>query len=401
VTSAKKRILYISNNAVPLPSQITDGGQLRLYSLASAIAKEPNHFIVSATIRIRFVAMNFAMNLAMNFPLLRIMTMGLDVLLRRPDVVFLSYPNFPFFLRELGQRFGPFSRSFLFLLGICKRLQRIRMIVDADDLISAEITAYTRPIERRGSVSGKHIFAFERTLFSLADVIWVISANEAEWIRQTYRVYGKFLIVPNGNLRSDLLPEPLRKGKIRFVYAGALYRDRREIVHLLQIFNSLDASDIELYLMGPGGEWIPRDLLGPNVRYLGRLPHREAERYVKACDVGLMLYTSEERFLTITFPVKLALYITNELPVISLDSSAIAKFVHENRIGLTTTSELLPEKILQIAHNDTLRRSLKANCRKIGSEYYFDTIFNKAICTSLRKLFGDPTAASLLPTSKT
>jgi glycosyltransferase involved in cell wall biosynthesis len=265
------------------------------------------------------------------------------------------------------------------------------MIVDADDLISAEITAYTRATERRGSVNGKHVFAFERSLFSLADVIWVISANEAEWIRRTSQVDGKFLVVPNGNLRSDLVPEPLTKDKIRFVYAGALYRDRREIVHLLKVFNSLDAPDIELYLMGAGGEWIPRDLLGPNVRYLGRLTHREAEGYVRACDVGLILYTSEERFFEIMpFPVKLALYITNELPVVSLDSPSIAKFVHEKGIGLTTTPELLSEEILRIAHNDTLRRNFKANCRKIRNEYYFDTIFNKAICISLKKLFRDP-----------
>jgi glycosyltransferase involved in cell wall biosynthesis len=313
------------------------------------------------------------------------MILALDVLLRGSDVIVLSYPNFPFFPTEFSQRFGPLSTSFLFLLRICKHLRRVRMIIDADDLISAEIITYTRPSERRGRINGGHVLAFEKNLFSLADVIWVVSANEAESIRSTHRPNVKFFVVPNGNVRSDHVPEFVTKDKVRFVYAGTLSRDKQEIVHLLKVFNSLDAPDIELYVIGPGGAWIPHDLLGPKVRYLGALTHRDAERYVKACDVGLILYTSKERFFEITFPVKLALYITNELPVVCLDSSAIAKFVRENEIGLTTTPDFLSEEIVRIAHSDTLRKKFAANCRKISNEYYFDTIFEKAIRTSLKK----------------
>lgn len=96
------------------------------------------------------------------------------------------------------------------------------------------------------------------------------------------------------------------------------------------------------------------------------------------------MYTAQERSFEITVLIQLVLYITNELSVVSSASSAIAKFVHENRVGLTTTPEFLSEEVLQIAQDGTLRRKLNDNSRKISNEYCFDTTLNKVICISLK-----------------
>lgn len=371
-------ILYLSHGRIP--TRIVDGGQLRFYSLACAVSKTPGHMIVTAFIRTRFSILNF--------PMLRFVVLVLRVLFGKRNTILLSYPNFPFFPREIEEPVG-LSTVLILLLQFLKRLKGFRVVVDVDDLVSLGVATDTRTTgirERRGRVNKSHIVRFETLLFRLGDVIWTVTQNEADYIRQHYAVdRNKFRLVPNGNLRLALTPRTLPQNKVKFVYAGTLYKDRDKdaIKKLITIFEKQSDPQLELYIMGLGGDWILQHSHSYNVRYLGSLTHEEAERYVKACDVGLLLYTAEDKYVDIAFPAKLALYVTSELPVLSLDSPGIKSFITGNRIGLVTTWGELHTALAQIATQPSLRVQMKINCRRIKQDYYSDVIFERALKASV------------------
>jgi glycosyltransferase involved in cell wall biosynthesis len=310
------------------------------------------------------------------------------MLVAKPRTLLISYPNFPFFPREMSQPFG-LSTILLLLLSLIKRITGMQIIVDADDVPGLELEAYSRVEERRGTLDKDHILFFERAIFHMADLVWVVSKEGAEWIRERCNMdKRKFLVVPNGNLRLQLAPRDLPRDRVKFVYAGSLFRDVDEIRHLLDIFVRSASSTIELYLMGVGGQWISREYKSPNISYLGSLAHQEAEQYVKACDVGVLLYAAEEKFFDIAFPVKLALYITCEIPILSSDSPGIKAFIERHQIGMISSPSSFENAVYEIAHRADLREIFKANCKKIKNNYYVDTIFEQAIRSSADRLLN-------------
>lgn len=364
-------LVYLSNG--PVPERILDGGQLRFYGLLQVVRQIPDHRIVTAVQTGKFPVMSF--------PLIRFVILATHCLMARNLLV--SYPNFPFYLRELRLRFG-LSTLFLLLLALIKKLNGMRIIVDADDLPALEAITYPGT-ERRGPINKKHASLFEKHLFGIADLIWAIAPNEAEWIVKSYGVdYRKFLFVPNGNLKSRTKLVELPRDKVKFVYAGALFRETQRLKFLLQTFRNLKNSKLELYIMGYGGQWIAREYESPKIKYLGSLTHEEAERYVKACDVGVLLYSAKDKYLDVmSFPVKLALYITSEVPVLSLDSPAIGAFIENHQVGVVTPQDSLSKAIFEIADKVTLRSRLKSNCRRLKKDYYLDSVFARALKQSL------------------
>lgn len=354
-------IAYFCND--PVPKEILHGGHLRFFSLAQQVKGR----IYSARTRYPIF----------NSDLLRLPALVWRALFPGTKQILFSYPNFPFFPGEIGLRSG-ISNLYLLLFKWLKAARKLKIVVDADDLPGLEVTVYDRP-ERRGKINKEHALFFERTLFELADVIWVVSERERDWIADFYKIdKKKFIIAPNGNLRQSLPAKELPKDKIKFVYAGSLFRDLKEINLLLKIMAELAPRGIELYIMGYGGDWIKAAHPAANIHLLGSLTHAEAEQYVKGCDVGLLLYPSEEKLFDIAFPVKMSLYITSGKPIVSLDSPTMKEFIEKNAVGLVTPLAGLKGTIITIAADHDLRNRLAANCAKIKESLYWDAIFKKA-----------------------
>lgn len=191
--------------------------------------------------------------------------------------------------------------------------------------------------------------------------------------------------MPNGNLRSHIAPRQLPASEIKFVYAGSLFRNAKEIRRLLDVFSDLDDDSLRLYIMGYGGKWIPRHYTSPNIIYLGNLTHEEAEGYVRACDVGLLLYPAEDEYVArLSFPVKLALYVTSEVPILPLDCTTVRAFIEAHQVGLVSTLDSLQKTVLEMASSPFLLRKLRSNCKAVKDAYYLDTIFEKALASALK-----------------
>lgn len=357
---------------VPLKMQINQGSFVRVRSLVDFVRSLPGGRILIPS-RICF---DYFSGLLLILGTIRF---------TKNRLILFSYPNLPFFAPNIINYhfFNFFIRAAKWL---CRRYHK-KIILDVDDVPSIS-EAYLRTwplpphqLERRKKM--------EKTLFEAADIIWVITANQAKVMSDLYQLDPeKFVLAPNGNNRSNILPSLPTSPTIRFVFAGAFYLTKLQEV--IRSFSRLPANPpVELLLLGPYAGWLKdflKELNDPRIKYLGSLNSRDCEAVVRSCQVGLLGYNPEEKYWSIAHPVKLSLYITCGLPIISTKIENFVQLIEGQRIGLISPSYDMTEAMATLAKNSALREELAANCRRIREEYYFDTIYNKALQESLKKL---------------
>ena len=84
--------------------------------------------------------------------------------------------------------------------------------------------------------------------------------------------------------------------------------------------------------------------------------------------------------------MKLSLYITCGLPILSTGAAGIADLIKQYDIGLVSNFPDMTGAMKELAENDKLRQRLADNCRRIREDFYFDNIYKKALAESMEKL---------------
>jgi glycosyltransferase involved in cell wall biosynthesis len=115
----------------------------------------------------------------------------------------------------------------------------------------------------------------------------------------------KIQIIPNGFDPEDFLalnPIEKNKNKVRFVYSGNLYGNRKQNFEVfLKALNLLPkdvAEKIEVIVVGPAfdgiKEIIDAESLSEKIKITGYLPHLEALNYLTSADVGIVFLPPNE-----------------------------------------------------------------------------------------------------------
>ena len=109
-------------------------------------------------------------------------------------------------------------------------------------------------------------------------------------------------------------------------YVGSL-NDRVDQDLLCEVARRLPT--VSFVFVGPTDGDLSRLSACPNVRILGRRPHPELPRYLKAFDVGLVPYRLTA-YTTHIYPTKLNEYLAMGLPVVSVDLPEVRRFNAEH-----------------------------------------------------------------------
>ncbi|MFH1386206.1 MAG: glycosyltransferase [bacterium] len=357
---------------VPLKSQANQGSFVRVRSLVTFVNSLPGGSVFTPS----RVCFDYISGLLLILAKIRF---------AKNKIILFSYPNFPFFDPNIINYF--FFNIFIKLVKRLAMNTNKKIILDVDDVPSISESYLSKwPLPPKLLARRK---VMEKRLFDIADIIWVITKNQAKIMSELYSLdENKFVAAPNGNSRSNTQPSLSDNGKIRFVFAGAFFLTG--IKEMILSFNRLITTQpTELYLLGPYAGWLKKflkELNDPRIHYLGSLNSQACEAVVKSCQVGLLTYDPKEKYWAIAHPVKLSLYITCGLPIISTNVKNIADLITESQIGLVSPTYNMTDTMEQLVKNTEMRLQMAANCAKIKEDYYFDTIYNKALELSLAKL---------------
>jgi glycosyltransferase involved in cell wall biosynthesis len=248
-----------------------------------------------------------------------------------------------------------------------------------------------------GRLSNRQVWwekRFERKLLSSADAVWVVSTSLAEHVAEAYGVDpGRIRVVPNGG---SVPPERGEAdGVFRFVYAGALHRDRYDVGALVDAFARTSIPDARLVLAGYGGEWIPPylDQLGDRrIEYRGPMDAKQAQSVVRDCDVGVVT-CSPGGYLHRTLPGKVGEYLACGLPILSTVRGDTLRLIEEHGVGSYCEERDLAWVMEAIARRDGAFLKMRDNARRLSSAYTWPTIFRRA-------MRGSPQARGLPPSRR-
>ncbi|MCU0640506.1 MAG: glycosyltransferase [Candidatus Margulisbacteria bacterium] len=360
-------LTYIPHH-VPLKSQANQGAFIRTQSLVDFVRSLPGGRVVIPS-RLCFD------------PLTGLLLILGTIRFTRNKYILLSYPNLPFFDANPVNQF--FFNLFIRAARSLCRAGGKRLILDADD-----IPSLSEPYLRKWPQSPRRLARLKRMeqeLLNGVDVIWTITDGLAQAIGQAYGIpREKFVLAPNGNLRLNLKPKLPPGDAIRVIYAGAFFW--AGIKEMLLSFTRLRTGrTIEFYLLGPYAEWLPSFLAQLNdrrIKFLGALNHPECEAIVRSCQVGVLCYDPAEKYYSLAHPVKLSLYITSGVPVVTTDIGAAAALVKKEELGLVSSFPDMTPALQRMIEDAALRDRCAANCRRISEDYYFDRIYRRALAES-------------------
>jgi len=196
--------------------------------------------------------------------------------------------------------------------------------------MDAQLTIYYCIDDLASSSPGaRRISQSEALLFRQADLVFVTS----EKLRQRAAEQGaRVHLFPFGvnferfdSVRSnpDAMPDdmrPLRKPVVGYIGGLHQWVDQDLVARV-----AANAPDVTFALVGPAQTDVSTLERCPNVHLLGKRPHADVPRYVKAFDVGIVPYRVAEYTLNV-YPTKLNEYLVMGIPVVATDLPEIRRF---------------------------------------------------------------------------
>ncbi|ALV63889.1 Galactofuranose transferase [Thermococcus sp. 2319x1] len=235
------------------------------------------------------------------------------------------------------------------------------------------------------SLIDSKMFSIEGILFDVADKILVFNEAMAEIIRKRYKIpKEKFMYYEILDLSVDFVPssvkDPNQKLKI-IIYAGNLHPDR---LQALERYLTKVPPTLELWFVGPNGDWIQTSLKEPRVRYLGSFYGHEFYTLLLKGDFGLIWYPEGlSEYLRFGSSSKFSSYLVTGLPVL-VDSHAVyvSELVKRYNVGITNKNlERLLFKAKNISNEDYLK--LRKNALSLGTKiregYFFKKVLKAVI----------------------
>ena len=200
------------------------------------------------------------------------------------------------------------------------------------------------------SPEAKRIASSEAQLFRDADLVFVTS----EQLRQrAARFSGRVHLFPFGvslegfeRVRESADPPPQDVAGIQrpiVGYVGGLHQ-RVDAELLGEVARRMP--DASIVLVGPEQTDMSALRACPNVHFLGKKPHADVPRYVKAFDVGLVPYRLSE-YTANVYPTKLNEYLAMGTPVVATNLAEIRRFNadHGEIVSIADTAEAFVDAV--------------------------------------------------------
>ncbi|MCT4645579.1 MAG: hypothetical protein N4A74_11390 [Carboxylicivirga sp.] len=180
----------------------------------------------------------------------------------------------------------------------------------------------------------------------------------------------------------DIEKTPAKSDNYRVVFAGNMGGNRSFIYEL----DKLPRGNFEYLLYGVG--FHEKSVIDPTntiLTYKGKFPSNEIIDRIDG-DFGLVWYGKSldscdgmtGQYLQYNNPHKLSLYIQCEMPIIIWDKAGMAKFVEENKIGITVSSlKDIKGKLEQLTIDDY--NELKTNILKVKQKISEGTYLQNAL----------------------
>ncbi|MDR6733853.1 glycosyltransferase [Sphingobacterium sp. 2149] len=162
--------------------------------------------------------------------------------------------------------------------------------------------------------------------------------------------------------------------KLKYVYVGTLNKGR-QIEDLIRAF---EKSPNELFLLGPGGEWINdtvQSLGMEHVRYLGAFSDMEALQISSLCDVGVIPYDESRFYYNICYPTKVSFYLAAGLPILSTRLEETQRVLKDKDVAWFLPMSSWKHMIIKLKKNDV--RELKHNVLLHRPQFYWYSLLSK------------------------
>ncbi|UCC84161.1 MAG: hypothetical protein JSW46_04320 [Gemmatimonadota bacterium] len=161
-------------------------------------------------------------------------------------------------------------------------------------------------------------------------------------------------------------PLEFESGSVNFFYAGSV--DTHVAANFREVLRSIrNAPDTRLHVCGPGRdavqEWLS-ELDVPNVRHHGQLGVAEHDWLAERCDVGLILYPSDNPYNHITPTMKYSAYLANGLAVLSTDLKCVVENIRQDGVGQAMPIRELALEIMRWAAKPSLWSEAKVRANE-------------------------------------
>ncbi len=161
-------------------------------------------------------------------------------------------------------------------------------------------------------------------------------------------------------------PIEFEAAEVNFFYSGSV--DSHVASNFREILRAIrNAPRTRLHVCGPGRdavrEWL-RELDVPNVRHYGLLGIAEHDWLAQRCDVGLILYPTDNLYNHLTPTMKYSAYLANGLAVLSTDLRCVAENIRQDGVGRAMPIRELALELLRWATRPALWSAAKASAEE-------------------------------------
>lgn len=229
---------------------------------------------------------------------------------------------------------------------------------------------------------------YEKKIIKKASRVIVYAESLKEILEEKYSfLKNKIDVITNGFDPEDfngLKPEKrLNDGKVRLVYSGSVYVDRRDnFIYFINAIKLLDEdvlSKIEIIFVGDKLRWADKlvndNNLSSIISFTGYLNHSEALRYLLSADASLMFLKPGDK---VALTGKIFEYLAVGLPIIACVepdgacSELLNSINHDAGVCKPDDPKKIAEKISLLVENKLKKLDLKNKTlfsRKYHSEY--------------------------------
>jgi hypothetical protein len=217
-------------------------------------------------------------------------------------------------------------------------------------------------------IDEKRVRAIESTLFRGAHRL-IAPEGLAEALAGRYRVpprrlrtFRRHAYLPGATAGEDP-PIEFHSGTVNFFYSGTV--DPHVAPNFREMLRAIrNAPDTRLHVCGPGRdavrEWLA-ELDVPNVRHHGRLGVAGHDWLAGRCDIGLILYPTDNPYSHLIPTMKYSAYLANGLAVLSTDLRRVAENIRADGVGQAMPIRELAMELLRWATRPNLWIAAKEN----------------------------------------
>jgi hypothetical protein len=289
------------------------------------------------------------------------------------NVLVFIYPKLPVLAHVAAPRMLSLAQQLYRLLTARARLTGQRIVVIVEDLpvelAEGRAAAGGPPVD----LDGKRFHAIERRLFRFAHRLVVPAGFEAP-LRQRYgisadrfRTFRRNVYVPADDPETP--PIEVERGVVNFFYSGAV--DSHVAANFREVLRSIrNAPQARLHVCGPGRdavqEWL-HELAVPNVTHHGQLGRAVHDWLARQCDIGLILYPTDNPYNHLTPTMKYSAYLANGLAVLSTDLRCVSDNIRQDGVGQAMPIRELALEIMRWATRRQLWAAARARAREQAS----------------------------------